>query len=166
MTLAHTIARFRLSTFSTRLDDWPEFTVFRGTDIRVAGVSLCRLVDEVGTPCVRTAAAVIPGSGGHPADRGFASVLVTRVLRVKHRRDGGLDAWVDANLHHCVPVLGETRLLGRLSTAKVTRVAVHSTHAAPSVGDAVRLPGDLCPDDLLVIPCVGATGLFDVRSRS
>lgn len=41
-------------------DCWPELTTPTTTDIVVSGVSLLRLVSICGTPCVHTAAAVIP----------------------------------------------------------------------------------------------------------
>ena len=145
-------------------DSWPEFTEFLGSDIRVVGVSLLGVVEAVGTPCVRTAAAVVPGTGGLISSRRFASVVV---VRASGDETGTLEAWIDADLRACSPALHECRLLGRRSTAADLPVVVQSV-AAPGDADGqlVALPADLRAGDILAIPCATPVALFDIRGRA
>lgn len=146
-----------------RIDSWPEFTVSSTTDVTVAGVSLLRLVEWCETPCVHTAAAVIRGTHGRPSETELASVVVTRVLAVVTGDDGTVVV-IDAELHDCTPVLAETRLIGRASTAHTRRVSLVTTGSADPV--TVSLPADLAAGDLLVLPCLGATCLHEVRPHA
>ena len=142
------------------IDRWPEFTTVSPTDITIAGVSLTRLVDWCSTPCVHTAAAVVPGTHGRPSDSDLASVVVTRVLAVSRPAAGGLVVLVDAELGGCRITASEIRMIGRASTAHCAD-AVITAH--PDTGIAASLPADLQVGDLLVVPCVGVTCLHDVR---
>jgi len=139
------------------IDRWPEYTTASTTDVTIAGVSLLRLVDWCGTPCVHTAAAVIPGTNGRPSDTELASVTVTRVQSVASANDGGLVIEVDADLRGCRGVLSEVRLIGRASVAHTVSVRVPM-----SEGMALALPGDVHPGDLIAVPCLGVTRRHDV----
>jgi hypothetical protein len=82
-------------------DSWPEFTTTTTSDVVVAGVSLIRLAEWCGTPCVHTAAAVVPGTGGKP-----------------------LDVRLDGELHLVAAMTAEARLIGRVSTIRDARAHV------------------------------------------
>jgi hypothetical protein len=138
-------------------DSWPEFTTTTTSDVVVAGVSLIRLAEWCGTPCVHTAAAVVPGTGGKPSDSELASVVVLRVVGVTARHDGGLDVRLDGELHLVAAMTAEARLIGRVSTIRDARA-----HVGASVID---LPGDLREGDLLAIPVRGVARLHDVDPR-
>jgi len=164
LTLTHIIPSLRRSIADPLVvDRWPEFTHASPTDVTVAGVSLVRLADWCETPCVHTAAAVIPGTHGRRSERDLASVLVTRVTSVQQRGDGTLEVWLDADLDGCRPLVAETRLIGRCSTAHA-RPAWLQPSGLPLL--AAELPSDLAAGDLLAIPCLGVTMLHDVRQRS
>jgi hypothetical protein len=150
------------------IDRWPEHTVATTTDVLVAGVSMVRLVDVCGTPCVHTAAPVIPGTHGRPALVGQACVVVVRVMGVKRSDTAspvepmtGLSIRLDGDLGQAHAVAAEARLVGRASTAR--RVpAVCGRSGAPDL--ALTVPGDLVVGDLLAVPCEGSVALRDVRS--
>ncbi|MBK4347369.1 hypothetical protein [Lacisediminihabitans changchengi] len=164
MTLTHIIPSLRRSIADpVVVDRWPEFTAASPTDITVAGVSLVRLAEWCDTPCVHTAAAVIPGTHGRRSESDLASVLVTRVTAVQQRADGGLEAWLDAELDGCRPLVTEARIIGRCSTAHARAVVLQPSGTSLL---AVELPSDLAGGDLLAIPCLGVTTLHDVRQRS
>lgn len=167
MTLTHILPSLR-RTLPDPLsrDRWPEFTAVTTTDVTVAGVSLLRLVDWCETPCVHTAAAVIPGTGGRPSESELASVLVTRVESVVRSADGSIEAWIDAVLDGCRPELAEMRLIGRASTAHDAEIVLRPSSADALTVRVARLPADLRKGDLLVVPCVGVTAIQDVRGRT
>lgn len=165
MTLTHLMPSLR-RTLPDPLarDRWPEFTVVSTTDVTIAGVSLLRLVDWCSTPCVHTAAAVLPGTNGRPSETELASVVVTRITAVLPGSGGEQQVRIDAELDGCRPVLTECRLIGRASTAHTRPVALQS--ASTGSAHPVSLPADLRVGDLVVVPCSGATSLHSVRSTS
>lgn len=146
---------------------WPEATVATIDDVAVAGVSLCRLVELCETPCVHTAAAVIPGTHGRPSPVHQAAVVVVSVTSVMRRPDGSLDVLVDACLDDLAATWRETRLIGRPSTAAVRTAQVAADpvhHRGPCATDAmVSLPADLAEGDLLAIPCAGTLSVRSLR---
>lgn len=164
MTLTHLIPSLR-TTLPDPIsrDRWPEFTTATTTDVTIAGVSLCRLVDWCDTPCVHTAAAVRPGTGGRPSQNELASVVVMRVESIGRSSSGQTEVWVDARLDGCQSVLAETRLIGRASTAFVRDFVLRPSSADAATVRIVQLPADLREGDLLVVPCIGVTALQSVR---
>ncbi|PJJ65364.1 hypothetical protein [Compostimonas suwonensis] len=129
MTLTHIIPSLRRSIPEPLVADrWPEHTVASTTDVTIAGVSLIRLVELCDTPCVHTAAAVIPGTGGRPSPTADMSVVVSTVLSVERSPDG-LVVVIDAEPGECDANLAETRLLGRVSTAKGVPVRLSGERA-------------------------------------
>ena len=136
-------------------DKWPEFCTVSTTDVTIAGVSLVRLVEWCSTPCVHTAAAVIPGTNGRPSDSELASVVVSKVTLVDRSGNGSVRVTLDANLGGCTCILSEARLIGRASTA-------HLVVATLDDGRELQLPADLLPGDLVVVPCLGVTARHDV----
>lgn len=140
-------------------DRWPEHTSVTTTDVVVAGVPMRSLVELCGTPCVHTAAAVVPGSGGCPSPDQQATVIVVTVESVSAASDGLLLS-VDASMAQPALVWSELRLIGRASTA----------HSVPFTLDdgtlpvhQVSLPRDLRIGDLLAVPCAGCASLRDLR---
>lgn len=149
------------------IDRWPEHTVATTIDVLVAGISLLRLVDVCGTPCVHTAASVVPGTHGRPSPSGQACVVVVRVLQVERmpvQPESGaapvLRVVVDGDLGQAHPVPSEARLVGRASTA-------HRIIAECVCGErstlVVPVPQDLSVGDLIVVPCVGTIPLRALR---
>ncbi|MCS5498128.1 hypothetical protein NY547_12830 [Cnuibacter physcomitrellae] len=134
-------------------DLWPESTTATTTDVVVAGVSLCRLAEVCDTPCVHSAAAALPGTHGRPSPTGEATVVVATVLQAEGGR-----IRLDADLSRVSPQLAEARLLGRVSTARITRFAIGSLQDA-----VVSLPADVLPGDLVAVPCAGTVCLRDLR---
>jgi hypothetical protein len=163
MTLTHLLPSLR-RTLPTPLDRdrWPEFTTTTTDDVSVAGVSLARLADWCGTPCVHTATALMPGTGGMPSATELTSVVVARVLAVTVASDGSADAWIDARMAGSAFVMSEARMLGRVSTARDRAVRVRSPYDEDAPVDAVYLGGDLRAGDLLAIPCRGTARLRDI----
>lgn len=146
-------------------EHWPAFTTHTERDVIVAALSLARLVDWCGTPCVHTADAVVPGSDGRPSDSELASVLLTRVVSAEWRSDLRLHVAIDADLGGCRPYLEQARLIGRTSTAYAASVTLESD-APGTVGYATSLPADISAGDLIVIPCIGVTLLHDIKVAS
>lgn len=144
-------------------DAWPELSHATTTDVFVSGVSLLRVADLCGTPSTHTAAAVIPCTGGRPSSTERASVLVTRVTGVTSSADGATHITLDACLHGLHLECSETRLLGRASTAKVTRVRLSGKGEMGCVDGGLWLPSDLAVGDLLAIPCRGVLTMFEVN---
>jgi len=146
-------------------DMWPAFTTHSDSDVVIAAVSLTRLVGWCGTPCVHTADAVIPNSGGRPSESDLASVVIARVISVEWRSDLGLHAVIDADLAGCQPLLAQARLMGRTSARTSTVVILKSERSAPE-GYAALLPADLAAGDLIVVPCTGVSVLHAVKVPS
>jgi hypothetical protein len=169
MTLTHILPSLRRTIASPlRRDLWPDFTTTSTVDVTIAGVSLLRLVDWCGTPCVHTAAA--PAANARRRASDTASVIVTKVLAVEpHGADpdgavpdgiGTLDVWIDADLGGCNAFPSETRVIGRASTAHDTVVHLRSGSGDCSV--PFELASDIHFGDLLAIPCGGSTCLRDI----
>ncbi|MFD4422319.1 hypothetical protein ACFWN7_12570 [Agromyces sp. NPDC058484] len=143
-------------------DRWPEHTRATVADVVVAGVSMCRLVELCGTPCVHTAAASLPGTGGRPSPVDDRAVAVMTVAAV--RVDDGtatidLDAAVD-DIGACWP---ELRLLGRASVAHERHFLIARTGVRGAGSVEVTLPGDLVTGDVLVVPCEAPLSLSRLR---
>ena len=154
MTLTHLMPSLRRTLPDPlRADLWPEFTVATIDDVVTAGVSAVRLADLCGTPCVHTAAAVIPGTHGRPSPSALAAVLVTEVNTVD-----STGVRVDAELSSDRLLLHEARLIGRASTARDEPVDLRWRSGSGSV----TLPADIRQGDLLVIPCRGVITLHEV----
>jgi hypothetical protein len=163
MTLTHVIPSLRRTVPDPLTRDlWPEFVTTSTTDVTIAGVSLLRLVDWCGTPCVHTAAAVVPGTGGRPSETELASVVVTRVRAVDRNGDDSLDVWIDAEAGNCGAVLSEARLIGRASTAHDSDARLRSTTGEYAIQGTIEIGDDVRAGDLLAIPCRGATRLHEV----
>ena len=137
------------------IDLWPEHTVPTATDLTVAGVSLVELSHWCGTPCVHTAAAVIPGTHGRPSSTEICSVVVGTVTEV--RPGEHLRVVLDADLDRCGAVPSEARLIGRLSHARGIAAWVVDG------SDPAILPEDTRVGDLVAIPCRHVARLHDVR---
>ena len=165
-------------------DLWPELTRATTTDVVVAGVSLLRVVDLCGTPCVHSAAAVLPGTRGIPSDTERTTAIVVRIASVERDASGTLRIVIDAALGDVRPSLSETRLIARASTARVASAVLvekgwpderaeqqPETDVLADRGStqprewplAQGLPADLAEGDLLAIPCRGSVMLSDVR---
>ena len=143
-------------------DHWPAFTNHTTSDVVIAAVSITRLVEWCGTPCVHTADAVVPNTGGRPSESELASVVIAQVLTVEWRSDLRLHVAIDANLDGCVPVLSQARLMGRESHGRAAAVILEA-HADAVDGHAVSLPADIAPGDLVVMPCAGVTLLHNIK---
>jgi hypothetical protein len=166
MTLTHILPSLRRSLPDPLdRDRWPEYTTTSPTDVTIAGLSLVTLAGWCGTPCVHTAAAVVPGTNGRPSESNLASVVVTQVRSVSFE-DGQLALWVDAELDHCSAICSQARLIGRASTARAASATLFPASAHATVHRALELPVDLTEGDLLAIPCTGLTLLRDVQNRS
>jgi hypothetical protein len=155
------LARTHTSTLSPT-DLWPAFTTHSAADVVIAAVSISRLVDWCGTPCVHTADAVVPNSGGRPSESDLASVLITRVVSAEWRSDLRLHVQIDADLSGCDPQLSQARLIGRVPTGEPAAVLLSSSTDARNTHPTM-LPGDLAVGDLVVIPCAGVTLLHSVK---
>lgn len=148
-------------------DRWPECTSLTTCDVVVAGVPMVRLVELCGTPCVHTAAAVIPGSGGRPSASEQTTVIVMRVTAAGPGPDGH-HLSVDACLSELTPSWAELRLIGRASTAHSVPFVVDSERGTDQqlVGRTVVLPRDIHPGDLVAVPCNGNAVLRQLRVRA
>lgn len=170
MTLTHILPTLRRSIPDPlQPDRWPAHTDAGIADITISGVSLLRLVDWCDSPCVHTAAAVVPGSGGRASTTELGSVVVMTVEDVTRTSEGATVVTTDANLGSCRAVLTELRLIGRASTAPDEIVILRA--ASETSGDRVTadapvvcLPSDVRVGDLLVVPCLGVgPRLGDIR---
>ncbi|KQR92138.1 MAG: hypothetical protein J0I33_03835 [Microbacterium ginsengisoli] len=133
-------------------DAWPARTHATTRDVVIAGVSVLRYAELCGTPCVTTAPAIVPLSGGVPSATASTSVLVAAVTGCD---DGMLR--LDARLDELAPCWAEARLLGRISHAAERRWRLGAC--------TVVLPADLGVGDVVALPCPGAVGLGDIRPR-
>jgi len=163
---------------------WPDFTVQGEQDVVIAALSLLRLAELCGTPCVHTADAQHRYPEGRPGDErsldaGAASVVVARVVHVEWRSDLRLHATIDADVTGCRPAGGEVRVIGRvMATLQCTATLEssdasatghkHGSEAGPEhgLGILTRLPADTRAGDLVVIPCLGITALHDVKPHT
>ena len=92
----------------------------------------------------------------------MASVVIARVLAVEWRSDLRMHVTIDADLDGGRPILGQARVIGREATVHLST----ATLEAPGAGDfafAAQLPSDVVVGDLVVVPCLGATLLHDVK---
>jgi len=144
------------------LDAWPLGTRATVDDVVIDGVSLVRLADLCETPCVHTGTAVLPRSGGRPSPVDDATAIVVAVRHVARHSSGALVVQLDARLGAVPAVLGELRLVGRVSTAHDVAVVVGLEDDGPSVA-VVDLPADLRAGDLLAVPCPGDVSVGRVR---
>jgi hypothetical protein len=127
------------------------------TDVVVSGISLLRLVEVCGTPCIHSGAAIVPGTNGRPSDTAKTAVLVVRVTDVMLRASGDTVIETDARLDNLRLIWSETRLINRASTAHsgVVLIAgrpVDQELAFTADVASVDLPLDLTVGDLLAIP--------------
>jgi hypothetical protein len=143
---------------------WPAFTSHLDDDVVIAAVSLVRLSDLCGTPCVHTADAHTPHTahddhhlGDHPV-----SVVIARVLSSELRGDLLLHVTLDADLTGCQPALEAARVIARAPGAFLTAAVVDGPTGSEAAM-ACQLPADLRAGDVIVIPCHGAARLHDVR---
>lgn len=144
---------------------WPAHTEPTTGDVLVAAVSMVRLAELTGTPCVHTAEQAPPRwrpASWTPSD---VSVAVASVLQVRRPRTGVVLLELDAVLPR-IAVLDQVRLIGRVSTAAPTWTAVVSRCEGAEDGPFHRLPAPLPADvregDLLCFPCVAAIRHRDV----
>ena len=138
-------------------DLWPEATIATTTDIVVSGLSLLRLVEVCGTPCVHSGSAVIPGSLGRPSQTHRTSVLVARVLEARTHESGRIAIRTDAEIGTLRLIWSETRIINRASTARAGSVLLARTATAIDLAVSddvvlVDLPLDVRAGDLLAIP--------------
>ncbi|KDP92294.1 MULTISPECIES: hypothetical protein [Clavibacter] len=126
-------------------------------DVVVAGVSMRRLVEVCGTPCVHSAEAMGIRAGGD----GCGALVVVAVTAVLAGPVGERVVCVDGHLDGVDARWAEARVLGRaVGGCSVARIVA----AAPTSGTAaVPLPDDLAVGDLVVVPCGGSPALHDVR---
>ncbi|RIJ55954.1 hypothetical protein DZF99_07665, partial [Clavibacter phaseoli] len=126
-------------------------------DVVVAGVSMRRLVEVCGTPCVHSGEAM----GIRGDEDGCGALVVVAVTAVLAGAGGERVVCVDGHLDGVDARWGEARVLGRGSgRSSVVRIVA----GAPTSGTAaVALPADLAVGDLVVVPCGGSPALHDVR---
>ena len=150
-------------------DLWPEFTTATTSDVVVAGVSMSRLAELCQTPCVHTAAAVVPGTHGRPSTLLEASAIAVTVTEIMADSKGRLAVRTDATLSEAHAVVSEARLIGRISTAHSVRaeLMIGSTDACSIESvPTCELPADLRVGDVLAIPCRGCVALRTIRVRA
>lgn len=132
---------------------WPAHTEPTIDDVRVSAVSMARLADVAGTPCVHTAEEAPPRYRSRDWTPRGMSVAVAAVTGVR-RTDGGLVLELDAVLPACA-VLDEARLIGRRTTAPRATAVVRDALADGEGADAAVLvvPSDVEVGDLVCFPC-------------
>ncbi len=156
MTLTHIIPSLRASVPDPICRDlWPEFTTTSLADVTVAGVSLTRLAEWCGTPCVHTAAAVVPGTGGMPSSDDLASVLVTRVRELSAAADGSLPE--DLTIHDLRHTAASLAIASGANVKAVQRMLGHASAAM-----TLDVYADLFDDDLDSV----SLALHEARARS
>jgi hypothetical protein len=149
-------------------DLWPEATVATTTDVVVSGISLLRLVEVCGTPCIHSGASVVPGANGRPSDSSKTAVLVVRVTAVALHASGKTVIETDARLDNLRLIWSETRLINRASTAHSGTVLIARRPVDPELAftadvSSVDLPRDLRVGDLLAIPSRPITTTWALR---
>ncbi len=144
------------------INHWPAHTHATITDLVAAGVSMSRLVEICGTPCVHTGDAVVGGTNGRPSLKESATIVGTTVIAVSTAAGEPRTVVIDACLDSLAAVWDEVRLIGRASTAhrQPTRVLSRLTMTSMAVAS---LPADIAAGDLLVVPCRGLVTLHDLR---
>ena len=132
---------------------WPAHTEPTTDDVRVSAVSMARLADVAGTPCVHTAEEAPPRYRSRDWTPRGMSVAVAAVTGVR-RTDVGLVLELDAVLPACA-VLDEARLIGRRTTAPRATAVVRDPLADGEGADAPVLvvPADVTVGDLVCFPC-------------
>jgi len=150
------------------LDLWPEATVATTTDVVVSGISLLRLVEVCGTPCIHSGAAVVPGTNGRPSDTAKTAVLVVRVTDVLQHASGKTVIETDARLDNLRLIWSEARLINRASTAHSGTVLIARRPVDPDLAftsdvSSVDLPLDVQVGDLLAIPSRPITTTWALR---
>lgn len=144
---------------------WPVHTEPTPTDVRVCAVSMARLAEVAGTPCVHTAEDAPPRF--RPRDwtpRGM-SVTVAAVTDVTWV-DGTVQVGLDAVVPACA-VLDQVRLIGRCSTVATAPARFTTTPDAAICGTeapATALPADVAVGDLVCFPCRRALTHRDVAA--
>ena len=149
-------------------DLWPEATIATKTDVVVSGISLLRLVEVCGTPCIHSGAAIVPGTNGRPSDTDKTAVLVVRVTEVMQHASGKTVIETDARLDNLRLVWSETRLINRASTAHSGVVLIARRPVDPQLAfttdvSSADLPLDLRAGDLLAIPSRPITTTWALR---
>jgi hypothetical protein len=162
VTAVHTVRVTTRRSKTLTADIWPAFTTHTDDDVVIAALSIDRLVEWCGTPCVHTADAAVPGTSGRPSESELSSVVAARVVSVEWRSDVRLHVVIDAELSGCLPVVEEARLIGRVSSASAASVVLES-ETLQHDGYATLLPGDIAAGDLVVVPCLGVTLLHAVK---
>ena len=149
-------------------DLWPEATIATTTDVVVSGISLLRLVEVCGTPCIHSGASVVPGTNGRPSETAKTAVLVLRVTKVALHASGRTVIETDARLDDLRLIWSETRLINRASTAHSGVVLIARRPIDPDLVfttdvSSVDLPLDLRVGDLLAIPSRPITTTWALR---
>lgn len=144
---------------------WPAHTTTTTDDVVVAGVSMLRVAELTGTPCVHTADQAPPRFRPRGWTAREVSVAVATVVRVRRPRPGVVLLGLDATLPQCA-LLDQVRLIGRVSTAPATPTHVVNRSDGTGAGPFDRLPAPLPADvregDLLCFPCVALVRHRDV----
>ena len=141
---------------------WPAHTTHTSTDVIVAAISITRLVDWCGTPCVHSAEADAHFGARSASDGDMDSVVVTRVLAIEWRSDLRLHVTIDADLSRSRPTMDECRIIGHDVDGAVASVTLEA-HGADGLGFAAELPAKIAVGDLIAIPCRGVSRLHDLR---
>jgi hypothetical protein len=168
MTLTRIIPSLRLSIPDPLAPDlWPEGTGATVADVVVSGISLVRLAEVYGTPCVHTGASVIPHTGGRPSATRETTVVVVRITRVERTGSGDLVVATDGVIYPTALVMSELRLVGRASTAHLARVRLTrgGVPDGADVGAETELVSDLRVGDLLAAPCHAVETTWTQRLR-
>ncbi|SBN61578.1 hypothetical protein GA0004736_0465 [Curtobacterium sp. 9128] len=144
---------------------WPARTTPTIGDVVISAVSMVRLAETVGTPCVHTAEQAPPRFRPPAWTPREVSVAVASVTRVRRPRTGIVLLELDAVLPACA-VLDEVRLIGRVTTAPTAETYVVTPCDGAADGPFHRLPAPLPTDvhegDLLCFPCLAALRHRDV----
>ncbi|WIE65103.1 hypothetical protein DEI99_000825 [Curtobacterium sp. MCLR17_036] len=144
---------------------WPAHTVPTTDDVLVAAISMVRLADLAGTPCVHTAEQAPPRYRPRDWAPRDVSVAVASVARVRRPRPGVVLLELDAVLPRCA-VLEQVRLIGRTSTAPLSTMYVVTRCDGETDGPFHRLPTPLPADvragDLVCFPCLATVRHRDV----
>lgn len=160
MTLTSLLPTLRESIPAPLDDDaWPVHTHPTTDDVVVAGVSVGRIAEICGTPCVYTGAAVQPFTGGHASPTEWTTIVLAHVTDT-----GPEGIRLDAVFHGHAPLWREARLLGRVSHAYEQRMPVVGADSETALG-VVRLPEDVRAGDVIAVPCPGCFSVGDVRPR-